>query len=478
MQRFFFGNLILILILNLIVKPFYLFGVDAQVQNTVGAEDYGMYFSLLNFSFLFNILIDVGLTNYNTKNIAQHPQLVSHYSGKILGIKAVLSFAYIFVTIGLALLMGYGNLEMELLSVLVLNQIFVSLILFFRSNFAGLHWFKTDAILSVLDRIILIGITLVLLHHSFFASSFKIEWFVYAQTVAYGFTALTALLITTFKIGKVKTKIKRKFLLAIVKQSSPYALLVLLMMLYSRIDAVMLERILVNGKQEAGHYAQGFRLLDAANIFGLLVAGLLLPMFARMIKKSEKIDQLLIPGANLLVGVSIVIGVSLSYYSISIMNLIYNEGIIPSADAFQWIILSFIPMSATYAFGSLLTANGSLKSLNTMAVSGVVLNIILNFILISDFGAKGAAIATFSTQTFTALWQIIVVLKVFKLKISFKNIGGHLVLLGFLIGLNSSASNWFSNEIISTGFSILVGVLLLFILKIIDLKAILRLRGE
>ena len=58
MRLKFFSHLILMVLLNLLVKPIAIFGIDAQVQNVVGAEEYGIYFSLLNFTYLFNIFLD------------------------------------------------------------------------------------------------------------------------------------------------------------------------------------------------------------------------------------------------------------------------------------------------------------------------------------------------------------------------------------------------------------------------------------
>ena len=77
--------------------------------------------------------------------------------------------------------------------------------------------------------------------------------------------------------------------MALIKQSFPYALLILLMMFYNRVDSIMIERLLEDGDMQAGIYAQGFRYLDAVNMFALLFAGLLLPMFSKMLAKNEKI---------------------------------------------------------------------------------------------------------------------------------------------------------------------------------------------
>ena len=471
MQKKFYGNLILLVLLNVLVKPFYIFAIDAQVQNTVGAEDYGIYFTLLNFSFFFNMFLDIGITNYNTKNIAQHPNTVTKYIGSIIGLKALLGLVYFAVTVGAALILGYNNFEMHLLVMLVLNQFLSGLILYLRSNFAGLHLFKIDAVLSVLDRLLLIIICSLLLYSSFITTPFKIEWFVYAQTATYGITVLIALVISIVKIGKIKFSVRRLFSRALLRQSTPYALLVLLMMLYTRMDAVMLERILPDGKEQAGIYAQGFRLLDAVNMFAFLVAGLLLPIFARQIKKRESVVSILQTSGLLMVGVSVMVGISAAFSSESLMRLIYHQEISASSDAFSWIILSFIPISTGYVFGSLLTANGSMRILNKMALFGILINVIANFILIPLYKAEGAAMATFFTQIGTALAQVFIVLKVFKLKIhvshTFKLLifSVIMIIVGFL-SINYSFGAW--RFIILSVF----GTLTLFVLRIINLKEI------
>ena len=470
MQKTFWSNLLLIVLLNVLVKPFYLFGVDAQIQNTVGAEDYGMYFALLNFSFLFNILLDIGITNYNTKNIAEHPNTISRYIGSILGVKAVLGFSYAAITIGVALILDYGDLQMKLLGILVFNQFLVSIILYFRSNFAGLHLFKIDALLSVLDRTILIVICLFLLYTTAVDTPFQISWFVYAQTVAYGSTVLIGLLLTLWKIGIPKLKINKLFTYAILRKSTPYALLILLMMLYSRIDAVMLERILEDGKTQAGIYAQGFRLLDAANIFALLVAGLLLPIFARLIKDKASVAELLQTSSKLLIGISILIGLGGCFYAYELMDFIYHQERAAASIAFPWIILSFVPMASTYVFGTLLTANGSLKQLNIMALSGVGINIALNLILIPSKGAEGAAIATVSTQTFTALWQIFLTLKIFKLKVVSRDLIRMVIFTLSLFVAFFMIEQFFSNNYFKIFSYFIFGTISLFSLKLINLK--------
>jgi O-antigen/teichoic acid export membrane protein len=99
MQRKFITNLALLLLLNLLIKPFWILGIDRAVQNAVSPADYGLFYALFNFSFLFNILLDFGITNFNNKNIAQNNHLLNKHLSGIIILRIMLAFVYLLVTI-------------------------------------------------------------------------------------------------------------------------------------------------------------------------------------------------------------------------------------------------------------------------------------------------------------------------------------------------------------------------------------------
>ena len=70
MQNRFIKNIIFLLFLNLLVKPFWILGIDREVQNLLGDASYGTYQALFNFSYLFYILLDLGITNFNSRAVS------------------------------------------------------------------------------------------------------------------------------------------------------------------------------------------------------------------------------------------------------------------------------------------------------------------------------------------------------------------------------------------------------------------------
>lgn len=437
MQKKFVLNLALLLFLNLLVKPFYILGIDAEVQNQVGAEDYGMYFSIFSFSFLFNILLDFGITNFNTKNIAQNQHLLNkHFSG-ILSLKFVLVAFYFLFSFFIGFVIGYDETQLKMLFILLINQSLASLILYFRSNLAGLHLFKKDSFISVLDRILLIIFMSVLLWGNLTEHPIKIEWFILAQTFSYALTALFAFIIVRKRSNKMHFKLKGVFSIMILKKSIPFALLVLMMTFYYRIDSVMLERMLVDGKEQTGIYAMGYRFFEASNNLAYLFAVLLLPIFSRMISKNEKVDKLVALSFRILISAAIFLSFLSWFYAWDILNLRYTENVDAATAPFQILMFCFVAISSNYIFGTLLTANGNLKALNIIAFSGMVMNIVLNIILIPKYQVLGSAWASLITQIFTSLVQLVLAVKIFSFKVNAKLIGQFVFYLLALFGIMS-----------------------------------------
>ncbi len=481
MNRKFLTNLSFLLFLNLLVKPFYILGIDAEIQNRVGTEEYGLYFSLLGFTFLFNILLDVGIVNFNTRTIAQQPFLIAKYFSKIFSLRMFLALIYGGFVLLLGSLIGYDSSEIYMLIWLICNQILAAFTLYFRSNLAGLLLFKYDTIVSVLDRFLLIIICSVLLWGGFTDKPFDIYWFIYAQTFAYAVTAITALLflISKQKLGKLRGN--KLFSIAILKQSAPYALLILLMTFYYRADSVMLERMLEDGKTQAGIYANGFRFFEAANNIAFLFATLLLPLFSNLLKNKKSVASLINLSSRILIPGAILIATTCFFYSQELMEARYINSTTQSGEVFGLLMICFVFISTTYIFGTLLTANGNLKTLNKIAFVGVILNIVLNLILIPMYQAYGAAIASVITQGLTALAQVWLCKSYFKLKINFELFSKIVLFTFIMVTTGYVLKTVYVNEI-EWHYAALImlgsGSLNLFLFKIIEFKNIRKLLLE
>ena len=481
MKKKFVTNLALLLFLNILIKPLWIFGIDMGVQNLVGANEYGTYASLFSFSIILNILLDLGLTNFNNKNIAQHSQLLAKYFSNMVVMKFLLGVLYAVLCLATGYLMNYDKQQFYLLYFLIGNQFLLSFILYLRSNLSGLHLFKTDSFISITDRTLMLLLCGALLINPFTRQHFRIEWFVYSQTIAYLITFFISFFIVLKHAGFFKLQFDFTFLVLIFKQSYPFALLVLLMSLYSRIDIVMIERMLDDGKIQAGIYSQAFRIIDAVSMFAFLFATLLLPIFARMIKQKDNVTQLVRLSYLLLLVPTIVFSCVSVFYSKELMGLLYKHHVEEASAIYTILIIGFNAVSTSYIFGTLLTANNNVKQLNYMALIGVVTNIGFNIIFIPIYKAWGAAFSSLITQSITAIIQALLAAKYFKFKILITDV---IKVLGFItiVLLSCLATSMYVNHWL-VGFIIVLclGLITAFLLRIINIKSlieIIRSEGE
>lgn len=400
MRRLFARNLLFVIAVNLLVKPVWIFLIDRTVQNQVGHASYGTYQALMNLGLVFQILLDFGINNYNSKSLAQNPRLVRSLFPAMLSARLLLCLFYIIVVGGIGLALGYNGWQLGMLGGILLIQTLNSMTQFVRSSVAGLHRFRADGVLSVADRLLMIVICGLLLFLPATRQVFRIEWFVLAQIFSYGIALLAALIVLK-RISNVRIRLTSNIgrIVTIVKESFPYALLIFLMSVYTRADTLLIERLTgENGAVQAGIYAAAYRLLDVGNMFGLLFAGMLLPVFGRLLAQNISVRPIVQLCVNLLLPVSILVTVVSIFFRFEIMHLLYRHATEESVAVFALLMIAFPAFSLSNVYSTLLTANGDLKLLNRVALAGVVINLTLNFVLIPQYQALGAAFAACVTQ--------------------------------------------------------------------------------
>lgn len=469
MQRFFFRNLLFLIFVNLLIKPLWIFGIDRSVQNAVGSESYGVYFIITNLSLLTQILLDLGISHYNNRLIAQKEHLLTSQLSHILSIKIFLTIFYLLVTLLAAVALKYHGHVLYLLFLVGLNQAFASLITYVRSNISALHHFKVDSMLSVMDKALMIMVCGMLLILPAFRSQFIIDWFIYAQLGAYALTLLTALIYVLRITGRISMTFSFQFSRELLRNTFPFALLIALMMIYGRIDAVMIEKLLpVDGEHEAGLYASAFRLLDALNQFGFLFSILLLPIFSKMIAQKKSIENLAASGFTVIHICAVIAAAGCWFYSSEIMHLLYKEASDYSSSILKVLMLGILGSTSTYIFSTLLTANNNLKQLIMVAAAAVLVNFFCNLLLIPVYKAWGASIAAVITQIGIGVTHLILSVVVFRFRFN-KLLVGKLCLFALMSiaifwGIKTAPINW----MISLSLGAFICLAFAFLLRLAD----------
>ena len=473
MRKTFVLNLGLQVALNLIVKPLYILGVDRAVQNIVGSSEYGLYAPLFNLSLILQMVNDFGIQNFISKNISEKPENASKYFSNLLVFKCLLSICYLILTFIIATLLGYNAAQIKLLFVLSLVQILSSFFLFFRANIAALGFFQRDSLLSVFDRLGLIILCSFLIFYKYLNSENGIWYFATAQVFSMASACIIAYFFIKKKVNFQPVTLNFAFVKETLLASLPYASITLLMALYTRLDSVMLERLLPDGNIQAGIYASAYRLLDALNALTLIFGTLLLPMFARQIGAKESEKPLLRLSLTLVSFISISAAFLVFAYRSEIVHLMYHEATAYWAELLGILILSYIPLSLMYVLGALSTAKNLLRHMQYVFGLAAFFNILLNIFLIQKYQAQGAAYTTLLTQWLVVIGLVYINRFQFDFKAIFKTLVFSILYAFSIYFLQKTNLDWRVQIIVASFSALLWSSLLGFW----DLKNILKLRG-
>jgi O-antigen/teichoic acid export membrane protein len=462
----FYSSLGLLILLNAVVKPVWIFGIDRQVQNEVGIAAYGEYFSIFNLSFILSFLLDWGLTNFFNRQLAAKDSSIINNAGSFIFIKLLFTLLYAAVIFSIAFFTGIDRLDIVLYVVLI--QVLTSQVVFFRAIITSQQWFRTDAWLSVLDKGLMIFLCGFFLYFPALFGDISIERFLLSQVAC---TAL-AMIITLAILLARKFRFSFKKLWPgrpVFKAAIPFAIVVLLMSFHSRIDGFLLERI--SGAEEAGKYAGAYRLLDAANMVGYLFASFLLPYIAGNLREGNKLTKVILNVRHVLFVFSITLSCIVVFLAPWIQKVLYHHTDTSSILVLQYCVPALIAYSLVQVYGAVMTAAGQVVAVTYITLASVAINVIMNILFIPSLGARGSCLAALISQAFCGLTMLLYARQKLNIPLDVRSGLIYIFIGGVVSGFLYLSSDWLiSKWLIIMGAGI-VALIMLWVTKLIDLKS-------
>jgi O-antigen/teichoic acid export membrane protein len=186
---------------------------------------------------------------------------------------------------------------------------------------------------------------------------------------------------------------------SLLRDSWPLIFSTLLTMVYLRIDQVMLGSMA--GSEELGNYSVAVRIAEAWYFIPIVISSSVFPA----IMKDETIsDEIFYEHMQKLYGLMALLayGVALpvSFFSREIIQVLFSSAYADASPLLAILVWTGLFTSLGAARNVLIIAkNWTRVQLLSMAM-GCLLNILLNFVLIPRYGARGAVVATFISYWF------------------------------------------------------------------------------
>jgi O-antigen/teichoic acid export membrane protein len=400
-SRRFIGSMGLLLLLNLLIKPVWVFGIDRQVQNITGYETYGHYFALFSLTLVFQFLLDLGITPYFNRAVS-----VSQSEGPILFSQAIVIKLFLgFLYSGIVLTIAWftNAYSGTLLLLLIMLQVISSFHMLLRSYLSASQKFVQDAWVSVTDKIFVIAVAGAMILFPGLSGGITINQFVLVQAGGLVFAMLLAIYFLYQHNVEVTIRPLKNFSLGILKQSLPFALNIFFMSAVMRADGFMLERLSPLGAYDAGTYASAFRLNDAVNMAGYTMSAFLLPYIARAWTTKGNFIEALNLSRQFLILPAICLAAAAPFISQSINQLLYHGREAKTSEVINILFLCLPAYAIIQTHGTLLTASGNIKPFMMVSAIFAATLIIVDLFVLPVYGSFGAAWVAVGIQNCFAL---------------------------------------------------------------------------
>ena len=339
-------------------------------------------------------LAQLGLRNILVEEIVSNPER----EGTTLGTSIVLSLiSSFFCVIGCVAFVVVANAgEMDTLIVCVLY----STSLFFQMLEMIQYWYQAKLLSKYTSITSLAAYVLVTLYKVFLLVTGKnVYWFSIAYS--FDFLIISVVLFAIYKkLGGQKISFSFELGKRLFSRSKYYILSGMMVTVFAQTDKIMIKMML--GNAENGYYSTAVTCASLTSFVFLAVIDSLRPVIYEKKKQDQQVFE-----RNISILYSIIIYMGLAQSVVftvlakPIIVILYGTEYLPAVLLLQIIVwyTAFSYMGNVRNIWML--AEGKQKYLWVINMSGALLNVAGNFVLIPLLGSAGAAIASVFTQFFT-----------------------------------------------------------------------------
>lgn len=220
-------------------------------------------------------------------------------------------------------------------------------------------------------------------------------------------------LILLFRDVPILVKTKSAVLKSLLKFGFMYSVATFFMMLHSKIDILILGSL--SSMEQVGFYSLAVAVAINWQI-PFSVGGVI-------ISKSANSEELELKNENIakLIRLSILIGlvlyILLFFFAPFVVRILYGKEFLPSVILIRVLLPGVLLLIISKLMGSRLAGEGKPYIFMFIAIPSLIINIILNYMLIPQYHALGAALSTDVSYAFQSLVGIIVYSKVVRMPV-------------------------------------------------------------
>jgi O-antigen/teichoic acid export membrane protein len=371
--------------------------VGVWIARYLGPEQYGLFSYALAFVALFSSVASIGLDEIATRNIVRDPAAKDKILGTTFFLKLIAGIVIFSATIGaIFILRPADSLTRWLVGIIAAGtvfQAFNTIELWFHSQVQAKYTVLAKSTSFIISSFIKIGLIIAKAPLIAFALISTVEIIISSAGLVVAYRSKGSRL-KDWRVSLDNAK-------ALLHDSWPMILSGIAIMLYMRIDQVMLGEMV--GSKEVGIYSAAVRMAEVWYFIPTAVYWSVLPSIVEAKSESETLFyERLQKFYNLMALMAFAVAIPVTFLAEWLVRALFGEAYARAGLMLAVLIWANVFWNLEIARSAFLTTMNWTRIYFLTILSGCILNIAINLLLIPLYGGMGAVIASVIAYWFAA----------------------------------------------------------------------------
>ena len=369
--------------------------VGILVARYLGPSQYGLMNYVISYVSLFTIISNFGLDNIEIRELSRTPERKDYILGTCFRIRMFFStFALILVILSLILFKAntFTSCMILLYSVTLYTGSFNIIRNYFTSIVKNEYVVKSEIARTIIGACIKVILLWIKAPLEYFIAATVFDTVLVASGYCFSFKKT---------VGKIsELKYDKTIVPYYIKESFPLVLSGAAVIIYQRIDQVMIGNMIDNAS--VGYFATAGKFLDLVLFLPMVLTQTVTPLLVKAKERNkEEYDRKKQQFVNIVVWMAIILSVLVSFFAYWLIYFTYGDKYLPAVPVLQIMAFKTVGMALSSSSGQIIIMERIHKWAFIRNLIGCLICIVLNILLIPQFGIIGSAWVTIITVAFT-----------------------------------------------------------------------------